>query len=154
MAEARPPFLLCFDGSESATHAIREGGEITGGGSALVVHAWLPPSSVVLQGRTLEPTHPMAAAVGEFDSAAREAAEGVAARGAEIASDARFDPEPVAVAAPAGVWRPLVELAEQREARAVIVGSHGLSRVKSALLGSVSHGIVNHCNRPVIVVPP
>jgi nucleotide-binding universal stress UspA family protein len=152
MTEA--PFQLCFDGSDSAAHAIRQAAAITGGGRALVVHAWLPPSAVMLQGRTLEPSHPLAAAVREFDSAAREAADRVAARGVELAAEAGFDAEPLAVQAPDGVWKPLVRIAEERQVRAVVVGSYGLSRVKSALLGTVSREVANHCMRPVIVVPP
>lgn len=150
---AESPFLLCFDGSDPAAHAIREAAAITGGGRALVVHAWLPPSAAMLGDRAIEEDHPLAEAVDEFDAAAREAAERVVASGVEIAAEAGFDAEPLAVEARDGVWRPIVQLAEEREARAVVVGSHGLSRVKSALLGSVSGEIANQCRRPVIVVP-
>jgi nucleotide-binding universal stress UspA family protein len=147
------PFVLCFDGSDSAADAMRQAAAITGGGAALVVHVWLPPSGVMLPGRTIESSHPLAPAAEEFDASAREAAERVAADGAGIAAEAGFDAEPLAVESRRGVWQPIVELAEERGARAVIVGSQGLSRVKSALLGSVSNGLVNHCRRPVIVVP-
>lgn len=147
------PFLLCFDGSESATRAIREAAAITGGGRALVVHAWLPSSAAMLGDRTIEQDHPLAEAVGEFDAAAREAAERVVAGGVEIAAEEGFDAEPVAVEARDKLWQPIVELAEEREVRAVIVGSSSLSGVRSALLGSVSREIANHCSRPVIVVP-
>jgi nucleotide-binding universal stress UspA family protein len=52
-----------------------------------------------------------------------------------------------------GTWRAIVKVAKERDARVVIVGSHGRSAVTSAVLGSVSHGVVNHCPRPVLVVP-
>jgi nucleotide-binding universal stress UspA family protein len=147
------PYLLCFDGSDSAERAIRSAGEIIGGGPALVVHAWLPPSAMLLQARGLDSSHPLRAAADEFDAKAREQAAGVAAEGARIASEAGFDAEPLALETPHGVWRPIVKLAEERDARAGVVGSHGLSPVRSTLMGSVSHGIANHCARPVLVVP-
>jgi nucleotide-binding universal stress UspA family protein len=36
----------------------------------------------------------------------------------------------------------------------VVVGSRGLGRVKSALLGSVSSGVLDHAHVPVLIVPP
>jgi nucleotide-binding universal stress UspA family protein len=147
------PFLLCFDGSDSSTHAIREAGAITGGGQALVVHVWLAPSAMLLQGRGVEQSHPLGAAVEEFDASARDAAEKLAAEGVRIATEAGFDAEPLPLETRHGIWRPIVALAEERGARAVVVGSHGLSPVKSTLLGSISRGIANHCARPVLVVP-
>ena len=147
------PFLVCFDGSDCAAAAIREAGEIVGGGPALIAHAWLPPSALMLARRMPEPSHPLAEAVQEFDAAARAAAEQLTAEGAGIAAEAGFAARPVTIEAPDGVWRPLLELAEEHEASAVIVGSHGRSPVSAAVLGSVSRGIVNHSKRPVIVVP-
>jgi nucleotide-binding universal stress UspA family protein len=46
-----------------------------------------------------------------------------------------------------------VETAEERDAAAVVVGSRGLTALRSAVLGSVSYGVVHHCKRPVLVVP-
>jgi hypothetical protein len=38
-------------------------------------------------------------------------------------------------------------------ARAIVVGTRGLTGIKSLLLGSVSHALLQHADLPVIVVP-
>jgi nucleotide-binding universal stress UspA family protein len=39
------------------------------------------------------------------------------------------------------------------EASAIVIGSRGLTGLKSVLLGSVSHAVLQHADLPVIVVP-
>ena len=51
-------------------------------------------------------------------------------------------------------WHALLDLADEIDAAAVVVGSRGLSGVKSMLLGSVSAGVLHHASRPVLVAPP
>lgn len=46
----------------------------------------------------------------------------------------------------------LAELARERDAEEIVVGSRGLGRF-SAALGSVSHALLQHADRPVVVVP-
>ncbi|MFI7538981.1 universal stress protein [Streptosporangium sp. NPDC049376] len=41
-----------------------------------------------------------------------------------------------------------------RTADLVVVGSHGLANLRSAVLGSVSHGVLHRAHCPVAVVPP
>lgn len=153
MPAAARPLLLCYDGSPDAREAIERAGEVIGGGPALVLYAWLPPSALLLQGRIVGEAHPLGPAVAEFDTAASEEAERVAADGAAIANGAGFEATPLAERAGLGVWRAVVAVAEREDARAVVVGSHGRSPAASAVLGSVSHGVVNHSDRPVLVVP-
>lgn len=47
----------------------------------------------------------------------------------------------------------LVELAESRDARMIVVGSRGESPFHAALLGSTLHKLVSLSTRPVLVVP-
>jgi nucleotide-binding universal stress UspA family protein len=147
------PCVVSFDGSGAARDAIRVAAALLGHVPALVVHVWLPPSALMFQGRRLVPTHPMAPAAEEFDASARETAEAVLAEGVELAAESGFDAEPALLTSHHGIWPPIAELAEERQARAVVVGSRGLSSLRSAVLGSVAHGIANHCRRPVLIVP-
>ncbi len=39
------------------------------------------------------------------------------------------------------------------DAEAIVLGSRGLTGVKSLLLGSVTHAVLQHADRPVLVVP-
>jgi nucleotide-binding universal stress UspA family protein len=155
-AEGSPPdrpTLLCWDGSPDAAKAIQQAAELTGGGPAVVLHVWLPPSSLMLAGKIVAEDHPLSPAIAEFDGAAREEAQRIAAEGAEVASKAGFQATPAAERAARGIWRAIVKVADECDARAVVVGSHGRSAAMSAVLGSTSHGVVNHCGRPVIVAP-
>lgn len=47
----------------------------------------------------------------------------------------------------------LVELARQRDARAIVVGTHGESPLRGAILGSTPHKLLQLSDRPVLVVP-
>lgn len=147
------PALLCYDGSTDAAMAIERAGELILPGPAIAFYAWLAPSALLLQGRLLEVAHPLGPAAEEFDAVAAEEAEKLAAEGARLAAEAGFEATPEARRASFGVWRTVVDAAEELDARIVVVGSHGRSGAKSKLLGSVSHGIVNHCRRPVLVSP-
>ena len=50
-------------------------------------------------------------------------------------------------------WRAICDVAHDIDAEPIVVGARGLSRVQSALLGSVSAAVVQHARRPVLVVP-
>jgi nucleotide-binding universal stress UspA family protein len=41
---------------------------------------------------------------------------------------------------------------DRRDACAVVVGLRGVGGVRSRLLGSISHGLVEHVGRPILVV--
>lgn len=47
----------------------------------------------------------------------------------------------------------LLTLAERRDARMIVVGSHGEGPLTGALLGSVSYKLLHRSPRPVLVVP-
>jgi nucleotide-binding universal stress UspA family protein len=47
----------------------------------------------------------------------------------------------------------LEALAEEHDARAIVVGSYGESPLKSAILGSTPHRLLHEAARPVLVVP-
>ena len=51
-----------------------------------------------------------------------------------------------------GVADTLIDIARQRGAAVVVVGSHGISGLRSRLLGSVSRKLIEHCDRPVLVI--
>jgi len=72
-----------------------------------------------------------------------EATELAATDGAEV--------EPViAERAPA---RALVDLAAERDARVIVVGTRGEHPLKGAMLGSTPHKLLQMSDRPVLVVP-
>lgn len=48
----------------------------------------------------------------------------------------------------------IVAIADEEDAALVVIGSRGRGDVKSALLGSVSHGVASKATCPVVIVPP
>jgi nucleotide-binding universal stress UspA family protein len=47
----------------------------------------------------------------------------------------------------------LTRLAEERDARYIVVGSYGEGPIRGAILGSTPHKLVQTATRPVVVVP-
>ena len=46
----------------------------------------------------------------------------------------------------------LIDIARERGAAVIVVGSHGISGLRTRLLGSVSRTLIQHCDRPVLVI--
>ena len=169
VARERRPALLCYDGSDSAKSAIEHAAALLDGGPAIVLTVWESIGALLLR-------HPFPGAtelgrdvrmaseevVNELDADTAERAAATAAEGAELATTGGFEARSLAhralgryaERAAVTVWQAVLETAEREDAALLVLGSRGQSGVTSALLGSVSYGVVHHATRPVLVVPP
>jgi nucleotide-binding universal stress UspA family protein len=94
--------------------------------------------------------HPAGCVVEHLDREAENNGRELAHEGSELVAGS----QPVAVKAQGSTWHTILDYADSVHAAAVVVGSRGRGGLRSAVLGSVSHGLVNHAHRPVLVVPP
>jgi nucleotide-binding universal stress UspA family protein len=144
------PVLLCYDGSENAKHAIREAAALLAPRRALVLTVWQDSAalpSLAWAGAALPDLE-------DVFAAAHEGARRMAEEGAGIARATGFEANAIAAEAKGPIWATVEQVAEEHDASAIVVGSRGLSGIKSLLLGSVSSGIVHHALRPTVVVAP
>jgi nucleotide-binding universal stress UspA family protein len=148
---ANGPLILCYDGSEDARHAIQHAGELFAGKRALVVTVWQPTASLGSLGFAGE-TAGMVDFVG-LDQAVAEDGGRVADEGVRIAREAGLEAERVVVKATGPIWKAILELADRHDAATIVMGSRGLTGLRSMLLGSVSNAVVHHADRPALVIP-
>jgi nucleotide-binding universal stress UspA family protein len=85
-----------------------------------------------------------------LDEIAEEVAHESLERGVELASTAGFDAQ--GRVARGKTWRAICDIGDKLDAAVIVLGARGLSRVQSALLGSVSAAVTVHARRPVLVV--
>jgi nucleotide-binding universal stress UspA family protein len=153
------PIVIGFDGSDVAERAIRAAGALLTGRPAVVIVVWkaglgfellaLPTTTV-----GLPPTMIDINAALETDRALYEDAERLAARGAGLARDAGLEAEGLVVGDDPDVpiADTLTRTARERDAAALVVGSHGHGRIASVLLGSTTQGVLRSATVPVVVV--
>jgi nucleotide-binding universal stress UspA family protein len=145
--------LICYDGSADAKAAIGQGARLMPGQKATVLTVWEPFIEIAARstvGFGLVPSIPDAAAI---DEASAKEAEERAQAGARFARDAGFDAEPHTCSQTTTTAQAILSEANALGASAILIGSRGLTGLKSLLLGSVSHAVVQHADRTVIVVP-
>jgi len=97
---------------------------------------------------------PVGGELHDYHAALRELAEGKLAEGRKLAvaqgaAESELDTTVVERSPAQG----LVELAEQIDARVIVVGTRGESPLRGALLGSTPHKLLGLSDRPVLVVP-
>lgn len=149
-ASAHGPVLVCYDGSADAAHAIERAGALFTGRSALVVTVWEQPLAGL--GGLAWGEAPMVD-VGEIDQQAAAArASRIAAEGARVAEQAGLTAEPLTVKAAGSVSKTILDLAGSNDAAAIVMGSRGLTGLRSMLLGSVSSAVVGHADRPTLII--
>ena len=148
------PVLICYDGSEDAAAAIATAGRILGPRRAVVLTVWEP----VAVWQPYDPATGLTAPLSKLasralglDEIARDLAEERVVTGGELARQAGFEAEGRTTGGKP--WRAICDVANDIDAEPIVIGARGLSRVQSALLGSVSAAVVQHARRSVLVVP-
>jgi nucleotide-binding universal stress UspA family protein len=150
------PVLVAYDGSEGAQRAIEAVGRLLTGRATVVVHAWEPVFHRGLSARALSlggPVDAIPEITVELHRAIAENATAVTENGVAAARAAGLDAVAESVEAHDGAWRAVAAAARAHGASVIAAGSRGLGAARSALLGSVSSGLVQNAELPVLVVP-
>ena len=150
------PVVLAYDGSAEAEVALREAVALFGQRPLIVARAWepglammtmMPPAGEPGMGYLPDPDE-----VTAIDKAQSGHAGDVAEAGARLARELGATAEALPVPDSVNIAGTLIEIAEERDARAIVVGSRGLGGIKARVLGSTSRKLLHDTHRPVLVV--
>lgn len=148
--------MIAYDGSEVSQVAVRQAAVLFQGHPAVVTTVWEPGLAPVPVGPAddVDETSltPDLETIEVVDRAQHDHAERVAREGAELARSRGLAAEVHPVPMELNVADTLIKLADERDAAVVVVGSHGISGLRSRLLGSVARKLIEHSDRPVVVV--
>lgn len=146
--------LASYDGSADAQAAIDHAARLMPGAETTVLTVWEPFQAAMSRtggmGMGMGASYPDN---GEIDAANEEAARARAAEGAERATAAGLVAEPRIAVRQDGIAGAILAVADELGADAIVLGTRGLTGIRSMLLGSVSHTVLQHADRSVIVVP-
>lgn len=145
--------LLCYDGSSDAQSAIDRAGELLSGQPATVLTVWEPFVDVMTNTTTGMGIGASPLNFEEIDAASEQAAHERAEEGVQRATRAGMNPQPRTRVRGATIADTILSEADELDASAIVIGSRGLTGFKSLLLGSVSHALLQHTDRTVIVIP-
>jgi len=139
------PVVFAYDGSALAKLAIDEAGrQLASRQNALVLTVWQPFDVGFVPAVELRIN---AAEIADV----RDAAEQTAANGASLAQAAGFEARGAAAeAAPA--WKGIVQVADEHDAKLIVLGSHGRTELAGVLIGSVAQAVAAHSRRTVLIV--
>jgi nucleotide-binding universal stress UspA family protein len=146
--------LLCYDGSADAQAAIDQAGLLMAGGEATVLVIW----ETILETVTRHGSIGMGmigsyGADGAVDAAIKQAAVETAAAGVQRAAAAGLVAQPRVVNRDDDIAAVILAEAADLDAGVIVLGTRGLGGVKSLMLGSVSHAVLHHADRAVLVIP-
>ena len=139
--------LICYDGSKEAERAIDVAAALVGSRHAVVLT--VAPEMTFAEGVAATSSVVPGNA---FEELNRADALRRAETGAVHARLAGFDAEARATIASAA-WQGIVDVADELDAAAIVIGSRGLRGLSEFARGSVSHDVATHARRPVVIVP-
>jgi nucleotide-binding universal stress UspA family protein len=145
--------LLCYDGSADAQAAIDQAGLLMAGSEATVLVIW----ETILETMTRHGSLGMGM-IGLYgddgaNAAIKQAAVDTAAAGVQRAAGAGLVAQPRVVNRNEDIAAAVLSEAADLGASVIVLGTRGLGSVKSLMLGSVSHAVLHHADRAVLVIP-
>lgn len=146
--------LVCYDGSADARAAIDGAGELLPGNEATVLVLW----ETVLETMSRDGLGMGLGMIGgssddQADAAVKQAAVDTAAEGAQRGTDAGLLTTPRIERRHGDAATEILRVAADVDADLVVLGTRGRNGIKSLMLGSVSHAVVHHADRAVLVIP-
>lgn len=145
--------MVGYDGSPAASAAIEAGALLFPGAHAWIGHLWTPPfASEELRKRLWTGKRNINAFVEAIEREGGREADRLTSVGVMLARAAGWDAEPLVCRSYGGEGLRLAELADEKQADVLLLGSRGLGGAR-AVLGSVSDMAVHYSPRPVLVVP-
>ena len=145
------PVLFCYDGSDGSRSALRAAAElITHPADAVVLTVWTPAVISLVRAGSFLTAVPNE---GEIDEQEAALAKRVAEEGAAGARERGYKASARIAQADVSVVGTIGEIAQEIDAGLIVCGQRGRGPVRSAVLGSVSHGLSAHAQRPVLIVP-
>ena len=145
--------LICYDGSADARSAIEHAAELFRDEPVTVLTVWQPFMEIAARSSMGFGLVPSISDPTEVDKASEKAATQTAKEGVGLATKLGMKAQPVVCSQRTTTARAILAQAERAGAQAIVMGSRGLTGVKSLLLGSVSHEVIQHADRTVVVVP-
>src|SRR3954454_15194667 len=155
-ATVTAPALVAYDGSPEAQAAVREAAALLIGRTLLITTVWeaglgaLPVSVPLDVGVAYASADP--AEILAVDEAVEGHATDVADEGVRLAREAGATAEAVAVADALDPAETLAEIADDRDAAVIVVGSRGLRGLKGRLHGSTTQKLMHRTRRPLLVI--
>jgi nucleotide-binding universal stress UspA family protein len=146
--------LICYDGSADSRAAIDCAGELFEGETATILCVWEPfiemmtRTSFGISMFTLDDTD-----IAEIDAGNERAALDRAEEGVERAGGAGLKAQPRTRLRDGTIADAILAEAHAAEARAIVLGTRGLTGMRHMFLGSVSQAVLQEADLPVIVVP-
>lgn len=145
--------LVCFDGSTDSRAAVEHAAHLFGDAPVMVLTVWKPFVGLIARTALGFGPVPSGADPVGIDEASREAANEIALEGAALATRLGMSAVAGSASRATTTARAILLQAEALDATAIVMGSRGLSGVKSLLRGSVSREVIQHADRAVVVVP-
>jgi nucleotide-binding universal stress UspA family protein len=133
--------IVGYDGSDCAKAALR---------TALEVGRAYGERVTIAFGYELSP---VGGELHDYHTALKDLATSRLNEARELVSAEDGQPEVEVVIVEQAPARALAELAKERDARVIVVGTRGESPLRGALVGSVPHKLLQLADRPVLVVP-
>jgi nucleotide-binding universal stress UspA family protein len=145
------PVLFCYDGSEGSKAALSVAVELVmHPADAVALVVWTPVAVQLTRAGSLLAAVPNE---GQIDEEEIAAAQQLADAGAEALSERGYNASARVAEANESVAKTISEVAREINASLIVCGQRGRGAFVSAILGSVSHQLSAHAERPVLIAP-